>query len=90
MTKFICPANLSPELTRKVQDLDLATHKALGAHGVSRVDVIVGPDGQCYVLELNSIPGMTETSDLPAEIETEGGSYDQLVIEILSTATLDR
>ena len=90
MTKFICPANLSAGLTLKVRELALATHKALGAHGVSRVDLIVGPDGQCYVLELNSIPGMTETSDLPAEIETEGGSYDQLVAEILSTATLER
>ena len=90
MTKFICPAELSPELTKEVQDIALRTHHALGCNGVSRVDVIVAPDGKCYVLELNSIPGMTETSDLPAEIETEGGNYDQLVVEILNSATLER
>lgn len=90
MTKFICPANLSPELTRRAQDMALATHRALGANGVSRVDLMVDADGNCFVLELNSIPGMTETSDIPAELETEGGNYDQLVVEILNSATLER
>ncbi len=90
MTKFICPANLDDDLTRQVQQLALDTHRALGSHGVSRVDIIVGPDRSLYVLELNSIPGMTETSDIPAEYETAGGTYDELVIEILNSATLER
>jgi D-alanine-D-alanine ligase len=90
MTKFICPANLSQELTRKAQQLALDTHRALGCHGVSRVDIIVDPQGDCFVLELNSIPGMTETSDIPAEYEAAGGSYDELVVEILNSATLER
>lgn len=90
MTDFYCPARIDEAQTRRCQELALATHKALGAHGVSRVDIIVAPDGGCYVLELNSIPGMTELSDLPAEICAEGGDYDSLVLEILATATMER
>ena len=90
MTKFICPANLNQAMTAKVQQLALDTHRALGCHGVSRVDIMVAPDGACFVLELNSIPGMTDTSDIPAEYETAGGTYDELVVEILNSATLDR
>lgn len=90
MTDFYCPARIDEALTRRCQELALETHKVLGAHGVSRVDIIVAPDGGCYVLELNSIPGMTELSDLPAEICAEGGDYDSLVLEILATATIER
>jgi D-alanine-D-alanine ligase len=89
MTDLICPARLDEKTTREVQSLAIATHRALGCHGVSRVDFVVDKQNSPFILELNTIPGMTETSDLPEEIRAEGGSYDSLVLEILAGATLD-
>lgn len=89
MTEFLCPAPLSPEDTAEVQELALRTHHALGCRGVSRTDVVIARDGKKFVLELNSIPGMTTLSDLPAEVKAEGGDYDSLVLEILASATLN-
>lgn len=90
MTELICPARMSPGLTAISQDIAVKAHRALGCYGASRVDFIAVEPDRVYILEVNSIPGMTETSDLPEEICAEGGSYDTLVLEILSTATLDR
>ncbi len=90
MTELICPARLDAATTERAMKLAVAAHRALGCHGVSRVDFIVAPDGDMFALELNSIPGMTPTSDLPEEIAAEGGSYDTLVLEILSSASLSK
>jgi len=88
-TEFILPANLTPELTRKVQELAIKAHRAVWCYGVSRVDMVV--DGEnVYVLEVNSIPGMTETSDLPAEARTDGIEFDELVERILESAFITR
>jgi len=86
MTEFILPARLSKPLYQKTQAVALAAHKALGCYGVSRVDIIVGKDHIPYVHEVNSIPGMTERSDLPAEAAAAGISFDQLVVKILESA----
>ncbi len=87
MTEFILPARLSKPLYRRVQETALAAHRALGCWGVSRVDVIVSADDHVpYVHEVNSIPGMTERSDLPAEAAHAGISFDQLVLKILESA----
>lgn len=87
MTEFILPARLSAELTTKVQKIGLSAHKALGCHGMSRVDMMVDSvDEQPYVTDVNTIPGLTDLSDLPAEAETAGISYDELILEILSSA----
>ena len=86
MTEFILPARLSKPLYQKTQAVALAAHKALGCYGVSRVDIIVGKDHVPYVHEVNSIPGMTERSDLPAEAAAAGISFDQLVVNILESA----
>ena len=86
MTEFILPARLSKPLYQKTQAVALAAHKALGCYGVSRVDIIVGKDHVPYVHEVNSIPGMTERSDLPAEAAAAGISFDQLVVKILESA----
>lgn len=91
MTELICPARISDETTRQVQSLALAAHHALGCSGVSRVDFIVDSDpGDARILEVNTIPGMTTTSDLPREAVAEGGSYDTLVLEILASAGLNK
>jgi D-alanine-D-alanine ligase len=78
MTEFILPAELSPEVTKTCQELAVTTFRALNCSGYARVDMIVSPEGQPYVLEVNTLPGMTDTSDLPAMAQEAGMSYDQL------------
>lgn len=86
MTKFILPARLPEALYKYVQKVAISAHKALGCHGVSRVDFIVSKDNIPYVNEINTIPGMTDRSDLPAEAAAAGISFDQLVLKILESA----
>lgn len=86
MTDFVLPARLPKPLYKKVQDTALAAHRALGCYGVSRVDMIVSKDHIPYVHDVNTIPGMTERSDLPAEAENAGISFDELVVKILESA----
>lgn len=85
-TEFILPARLSKPLSEKTQAIALAAHRALGCWGVSRVDMIIGSDHIPYVHDVNTIPGMTERSDLPAEAAHAGISFDQLVLKILESA----
>ncbi|MBU0630847.1 MAG: D-alanine--D-alanine ligase [Candidatus Margulisbacteria bacterium] len=86
LTEFIIPARLPDPLYRQAQEIALAAHKVLGCYGVSRVDMIVSHDQIPYVTEVNSLPGMTEHSDLPAEAKSAGISFDQLVEKILESA----
>ena len=86
MTEFVLPARLSEPLYKKTQEVALAAHKALGCYGWSRVDIIVGKDQVPYVHDVNTIPGMTEQSDLPAEAAHAGISFDELVVRILESA----
>jgi D-alanine-D-alanine ligase len=85
-TDFIIPARLPKPLYQKAQAIALDAHRALGCYGLSRVDMIVGRDHLPYVTEVNSIPGMTDLSDLPAEAAYAGLSYDELVVRILASA----
>jgi D-alanine-D-alanine ligase len=85
-TEFILPARLPKDLYQMVQETALAAHKALGCYGVSRVDIIVSNDHTPYVTEINTIPGMTDKSDLPAEAANAGISFDELVVKILESA----
>ena len=86
MTDLICPARLSERQTQAAQEAALAVHEVVGCHGISRVDMHVDRQGRVWVHEINSIPGMTETSDVPAEAAAIGMSYDELVLEILHSA----
>lgn len=86
LTEFILPARLPKPLYKKAQDIALDAHRALRCYGVSRVDMIVGRDHIPYVHEVNTIPGMTEQSDLPAEAANAGISFDELVVKILESA----
>jgi len=88
MADYIVPARLSAAVSRNIQDIALTAHKALGCCYVSRVDFRVDPSGQPYVLEVNTVPGMTETSLLPKAAGEAGISYDDLVEMILSSASL--
>lgn len=86
LTELIAPARISPQLTRESQQIALHAHRTLGCDGVSRVDMHIDRAGRCWVHEINSVPGMTETSDLPAAAAAAGISYDELVLIILESA----
>ena len=89
MTEFILPAELSEEMTKSVKTKAIEAYKACECNGVSRVDFLIS-DGIPYILEINTSPGMTDTSDLPAQAAVMGISYDDLVLMILNNAGLDR
>jgi D-alanine-D-alanine ligase len=84
-TDFILPAKLTKDMSKLVQETAINAHKTLGCYGVSRVDIIIS-GGQPYVHEVNTIPGMTDRSDLPAEAKCAGISFDELVVRILESA----
>ena len=88
MTEFIIPARLSDSLTEQVQEIALGAHQAVGCWGVSRVDMLVDTDGHPYVMEINTLPGLTDLSDLPAQAVAAGMSYDELIYEILTSAQM--
>ncbi len=86
LTEFIIPAEIPDRAYRKLQKDSLRTHQIVGCRGFSRVDAVVSEDGEPYILEINTIPGMTDLSDLPAEAEHMGISYNELVLYILASA----
>jgi D-alanine-D-alanine ligase len=86
-TKYVCPADLGNEETRRVQDLAAGTYEALGCSGFARVDLMLGDDGP-QVLEVNAIPGLTDTSLFPMAAEAAGIDFTQLVERILASARL--
>lgn len=89
MTEFIIPAELSPEMTQKVKQIAVDAFNACDCRGVSRVDFMVEGD-KAYVLEINTSPGMTDLSDLPAQSNAMGIDYDTLVQIILNGAGLNK
>ncbi|MBS1679944.1 MAG: D-alanine--D-alanine ligase [Actinobacteria bacterium] len=84
-THFVCPADLSPAERGAITDAAIATCRALGCEGFARVDLILGDDGP-WVLEVNAIPGLTDTSLLPQAAEAAGMSFEDLVERILHLA----
>ena len=84
-TEFVCPAELGAGETEAVTAVALAAYEALGGAGFSRVDLILGADGP-QVLEVNAIPGLTDTSLLPQAAEAAGISFEDLVERILQLA----
>ena len=89
MTEFVLPAELSDEMTKLVKKYAVEAFKVCGCSGVSRVDfLIVG--NIPYILEINTNPGMTDTSDLPAQAKVCGIDYDNLVLMILNSVGLNK
>jgi len=89
MAEHIFPARLEASLYEKAQQVGLAAHRALGCTGYSRVDLLVTENGESYVLEVNTLPGMTALSLLP-EIAAKGAGlpFEALVKNIIETAAL--
>ncbi len=77
-SQYICPAGLDEETTRAVSQAALAAHRSLGVEIYSRVDVLLDSSGRPFVLEANTIPGMTETSLLPKAAAAAGISFPEL------------
>jgi D-alanine-D-alanine ligase len=88
-TDEIIPARISDAQAARARELTLRAHKALGCRGMSRVDMIVGTD-DVYVLELQTIPGLTGTSLLPRAAEAAGISFPQLVDRLIELALEER
>ena len=81
-SEYHVPANLEPAVTANVQAAALAACRALGLEVYSRVDILIAPDGRLNVLEINTIPGMTETSLLPKAAAVAGLDFPALCEEI--------
>ncbi|MDY0040714.1 MAG: D-alanine--D-alanine ligase, partial [Desulforhabdus sp.] len=84
-TKEICPARISSELTQKAQEIAKRAHQALHCRGYSRTDMIVSED-EIYVLETNTIPGMTQTSLFPQAAAAAGVSFSALLDRLIELA----
>ncbi len=86
-TRFVCPADLDPGLAARASDIAIATYKLLGCSGFARVDLMLDAGGdELSVLELNPIPGLTETSLLPQAADAAGISFDDLIGRILDSS----
>ena len=88
-TLYTCPADLSKEDTKRCNDISIKVYQALRGNGMPRVDVILDANGVPNVLEMNTVPGMTQTSLLPMAAKQSGIEFDDLVVEILKLAKLE-
>lgn len=86
VTEYLVPAPLDAETTRRCQELAWSAFAALGCRGLGRVDLRLAPDGAAFVLEVNTIPGFTETSLLPKAARQAGLDFPQLCETILNLA----
>lgn len=86
LTDYIVPAKLKEGLARKAKDAALSAHKLLGCFGCSRVDIILGDDNLLYVLEVNTIPGLTSTSLLPKAAVAVGIPFEELCLKLIKLA----
>lgn len=87
-TRYVIPAELSEESAQRMRKLSLETFAALGARGFGRVDFRMTPEGEPYVLELNTIPGFTSHSLLPKAAAEAGIEFSALCDRIMKTASL--
>ena len=82
-TQYHCPANLSESETKILQAMSLDAFDLVGASGWGRVDAMQDADGHFYLLEVNTVPGMTEKSLVPMAAKAKGATFEQLVVRIL-------
>ncbi len=86
-TAFICPADIGDEATARAQELALAAYRTLGCEGFARIDLMLdAASGELTVLEINAIPGLTDTSLLPLASEAAGIPFDELIARIVDLA----
>jgi len=88
MTEYIVPAQLDQEMAFRINDIALKSHTLLNCSAISRVDFILDGSGTPYVLEVNTMPGMTPTSLVPKAAQAAGISFGHLAEIILNYAGL--
>jgi len=88
-TEYIVPAEIKKSIYKKCQDIGLKAHKALSAKSFSRVDIILNEKIGPVVLEVNTIPGLTETSLLPKAARAIGIEFEDLCLKILKSAEME-
>jgi D-alanine-D-alanine ligase len=88
-TRFVCPAELDDAVASRAGEIALETYGLLGCSGFARVDLMLeAATSELYVLEVNPIPGLTETSLLPLAAEAAGISFDELVERVLAAVVV--
>ena len=87
-TQYHCPCGLSQEDEKVLGEIALSAFNAVNAKGWGRVDFMRGQDGQWYLLEVNTVPGMTQTSLVPKAAKQAGSTFEQLVHDILQQTVL--
>lgn len=85
-TRYSLPSGLSDEMEDRLKSLSAKSYRMIGCEGWGRVDIIVDKSGLPWLIEVNSCPGMTETSLVPKAAEFSGINFDALVISILESA----
>jgi len=85
-SEHFCPADFPPEVTKRIQDAALGAFHAVGGRDYGRIDIMVRPNGDPVVLEVNTLPGMTELSILPEAAAAAGFNYAQLCQQMLDLA----
>ncbi|MDF7676702.1 D-alanine--D-alanine ligase [Neisseriaceae bacterium ESL0693] len=87
-TVYLCPSDLNAAEEKNIQQLTLQAYRALGGRGCGRVDFLRDEEGRFYILEVNTLPGMTSHSLVPKAAREIGLSFEDLCVEILNHATL--
>ena len=88
-TRYVCPAELSPELSAEIAEMAVEAYRAVDCEGWARVDVLLREsDQKPFLLEINTSPGMTSHSLVPMAAKATGLSYEDLCLKILQTARL--
>ena len=85
-TREICPAPLDGDLTTRAQELGMAAHRALRLRGYSRTDMIITAREEIFIIETNTIPGMTPTSLLPQAAAQAGLTFPRLLDRLIELA----
>jgi D-alanine-D-alanine ligase len=85
-TKYFCPSGLSAEAEKHLANLALSTFAAVGAEGWGRADFMMDKTGRPYLLEINTVPGMTDHSLVPMAARAVGIDFEQLVWQVLETS----
>jgi D-alanine-D-alanine ligase len=88
-TRYLFPAPLDEELAASVRDVAERSYAAVGCRGVARVDVMLRHDGAPFVLEVNTVPGMTATSLVPKVAAGIGIPFPAFAVAMLESATTD-
>ena len=83
-TQYLCPSDLTEEEESYLQTIAMEAFRATGASGWGRVDFIIGEDKTPYLLEINTVPGMTSHSLVPMAAKAKGMTFEQLVLSILN------